>query len=182
MTSSFRKRYLKNRSFLEWYDEFVPCVVLVALVFTFVVRLVRVDGSSMKPTLIDDDRILITSCPYTPDYGDIVVIDSYIPHGRPLVKRVIGLAGDTIDIDFVNGVVYRNGAALDEPYTAAPTYSPEGMTFPLVVEEGTVFVMGDNRNESMDSRDPEIGLVDERDVLGKALFRLMPFSQMGALE
>lgn len=147
------------------------------LLFTFVARICLVDGASMNPGLQDQDRVIITSQPYRPAYGDVVVVDSYTPHGKPLVKRVIGMAGDTIDIDFTAGVVYRNGQALEEPYTAEPTYLKEDRDFPLTVPEGTLFVMGDNRNHSLDSRSQEVGCIDPRDVLGKVLFRIFPFTR-----
>ena len=97
------------------------------------------------------------------------MIDAYTAYGDPLVKRVIGIEGDTIDIDFQNGIVYLNGEALEEPYTAEPTYLQESVTFPVTVPEGCLFVMGDNRNHSTDSRDDRVGFVDERDVLGRLL-------------
>ena len=111
-----------------------------------------------------------------------MVVDSYIPHGRPLVKRVIGVAGDVIDIDFANGIVTRNGDILEEPYIAELTTMYEGMDFPLTVPERTVFLMGDNRNHSKDSRDPEIGCVDVRDILGTPQLRISPFRAVGVLE
>ena len=110
------------------------------------------------------------------------IVDSYIPYGKPLVKRVIGKAGDTIDIDFTAGIVYRNGEALDEPYTAEPTYTYEGMDFPLTVPDNCLFLMGDNRNGSKDSRSTDIGCVDTRDILGTALWRILPFSKIGAVQ
>lgn len=181
MALPFKERYRRNKNTLEWYDAVAVAVAAIALVFTFCVRIVQVDGSSMNPTLYDGERVVINLL-QPADYGDIVVIDSYIPYGKPLVKRVIGKAGDTIDIDFENGVVYRNGEALDEPYTAEPTWTYESVSFPVTVPEGCLFVMGDNRNHSKDSRDAEIGCVDARDVLGVAMWRVTPFDRMGAVE
>lgn len=99
------------------------------------VRIVKVDGHSMDPTLFNGERILINLMKQ-PDYGDIVVVDGYTSYGKPLVKRVIGKGGDTIDIDFAAGIVYRNGVALDEPYTAEPTYLYESVDFPITVPDG----------------------------------------------
>lgn len=172
------KRRRRNREILEYVDAVVMAIVVIALCFTFLARAVRVDGHSMEPTLQDGQRLLATSLPYTPARGDIVVIDAYIPHGQPLIKRVIGIEGDTIDIDFDAGIVYRNGEALDEPYTAEPTWTFEGASFPLTVPQGQVFVMGDNRNHSRDSRDPSVGCVDVRDVMGRAFWRIAPPGRM----
>ena len=149
----FNRRYKRNKDALEWLESVALAVVAVALVFTFGVRMIRVDGESMLPTLQDGERLLISSLPYEPSYGDIIIIDQYTEYGEPLVKRVIGIGGDTIDIDFQAGVVYRNGEPLDEPYTAEPTYLQESVTFPVTVPQGCLFVMGDNRNHSTDSRD-----------------------------
>lgn len=170
MAKQPKSRSEKNENMLEWFDSIVCAVVAIALIFTFGLRLVRVSGESMVPTLKNDEKILISSLPYAPEYGDIVVIDQYTAHGEPLVKRVIGQAGDTIDIDFTAGVVYRNGEALSEPYTAEPTWLQESVQFPVTVPEGEIFVMGDNRNHSMDSRDQEIGCIDIRDVMGEKMF------------
>lgn len=181
MAQTFKEKYRRNRDMLEWYDALAVAVAAIALIFTFAVRIIQVDGSSMNPTLYNGERVLI--CTFLkPDYGDVVIIDSYIPYGKPLVKRVIGKAGDTIDIDFEQGIVYRNGEPLDEPYTAETTWTYESVNFPITVPDGCLFIMGDNRNNSKDSRDREIGCVDTRDVLGVALWRIMPFSKMGAVE
>ena len=174
-------RYKKNNNLLEWLDAIVLALLVIVLLFTFGVRLCRVDGNSMNPGLVNGERVMISAWPYQANYGDVVVVDSYTPYGKPLVKRVIGKEGDEIDIDFGEGVVYRNGEALDEPYTAEPTYLKEENDFPMTVPEGNLFVMGDNRNHSSDSRSSMIGFIDERDVLGKALFRLFPFSKIGVL-
>ena len=180
MKTDFKARYRRNKDILEWLDAVALAVVTVALLSTFCARLVRVDGISMNPGLLDGQRLLITRL-LTPDYGDIVVTDSRIDYGKPLIKRVIGKAGDTIDIDFQNGIVYRNGEALVEPYTAEPTYLYESVDFPVTVPEGCIFVLGDNRNNSKDSRDADIGFVDVRDVLGKVVFRLSPLNGMGVI-
>lgn len=178
---NFKERYQSNKNLLEWFDTVALAVAAVAILFTVVVRIVMVDGASMEPTLLNGERLLITPMG-TLQYGDIVVIDGYIPHGKPLVKRVIGMAGDEINIDFVSGVVYRNGIALEEPYTAEPTYAYEGMDFPITVPEHQLFIMGDNRNHSLDSRDPEVGCVDTRDVLGRVVWRILPLNKAGAIE
>ena len=160
MGAAFKARYRRNKETLEWYDALAMAVAIIALVFTFGVRIVKVDGHSMDHTLSDGERILINL----------------------LVKRVIGMGGDTIDIDFEAGIVYRNGAALEEPYTAEPTYLFESVEFPITVPDGCLFLMGDNRNNSTDSRDVSVGCVDERDIMGAAVLRVLPFGKIGAAE
>ena len=131
----------------------------------------------MNNTLKDGDYLLVLSNVFyrNPKQGDVIVASKEtFDNGAPIVKRVIATEGQVVDIDFNQGVVYVDGEALDEPYTFTGTNVAEGTQFPLVVEEGCVFLMGDNRNESMDSRDPEIGQVDTREILGKAVFLLLP--------
>ena len=181
MAASFKERYRRNKDTLEWYDALAVAVAVIAVVFTFCVRIVKVDGHSMDPTLSNGERILINLLA-KPDYGDIVVVDGYTSYGKPLVKRVIGKGGDTIDIDFTAGVVYRNGVALDEPYTAEPTYLYESVEFPITVPDGCLFLMGDNRNTSTDRRESRVGCVDERDLMGAAVLRMLPFGKIGAAE
>ena len=134
------------------------------------------------PALLDGDWLLLLgNVLYTePKKGDIVVAskDSY-DNGTPIIKRVIATAGQVVDIDFQYGIVYVDGVALDEPYTNTPTNLQEGMRFPLTVEDGCIFVMGDNRNESKDSRSVEIGLIDTREVLGKAIILFFPGNDAG---
>ena len=157
------------------------------LVYCMFFRMVVVDGTSMNQTFLDGDRLLLVSNALyrNPEAGDIVVFsrDSF-RNGEGVVKRVIATEGQTVDIDFAKRTVYVDGKALQESYVYfrpedARPMMQEGMTFPLTVEEGCVFVMGDNRNNSKDSRDPEIGLVDRREILGKAVFLLMPGANNG---
>ena len=157
------------------------------LVYCMFFRMVVVDGTSMNQTFLDGDRLLLVSNALyrNPEAGDIVVFsrDSF-RNGEGVVKRVIATEGQTVDIDFAKRTVYVDGKALQESYVYfrpedARPMMQEGMTFPLTVEEGCVFVMGDNRNNSKDSRDPEIGLVDRREILGKAVFLLMPGTNNG---
>ncbi len=177
-----QQRSLRRRTNLvEWCESITWAAVLMMLVFTFGVRVAQVDGSSMEPTLYHGERVLLSSLPYTPRHGDIIVTDSAVRYGKVLIKRVIGCPGDTIDIDFAAGVVYRNGQPLEEPYAAAPTTLYEGTDFPLTVPAGQLFLMGDNRDHSLDSRSPDVGLVDARDVLGRVLVRILPLNKLGAL-
>lgn len=160
-----------------YLHDLVYLLAAIMLAFILLFRIVIVDGTSMNQTLLHGDYLLLMSNTFyrNPQYGDIVVIskDSF-DDGEPIVKRVIATEGQTVDIDFYAGIVYVDGIALDEPYVNTPTNTEGGMLFPLKVEEGCVFVMGDNRNRSRDSRYPEIGQVDEREILGKAIFLILP--------
>ena len=175
----------EGRDLYEWAQALVCSVLAVVLLFTFVIRLIGVDGHSMVPTLQDGDRLLVLNAMLDNDYeyGDIVVLrkDTFLE--EPIVKRVIATEGQTVDIDFVSGAVYVDGEALDEPYLNEPMEEPwyEDLTS-VTVPEGSVFVMGDNRNHSNDSRDVTLGTVDTRYLLGKAEFICFPFSDFGFLE
>ncbi len=161
----------------EWVQSVVLAICVLFIVFTFVLRPVKVVGDSMLPTLQDGNWLIISAFDLSPDYGDIIV--STQPNktqtGEPVIKRVIATAGQTVDIDFDRGVVYVDGEALDEPYIKDPTYRSFDVSFPLTVPEGFLFVMGDNRNDSLDSRTTRIGMVDVRYVLGSVKMRVMPF-------
>ncbi len=166
----------EGRDLYEWAQALVCSVLAVVLLFTFVIRLIGVDGHSMVPTLQDGDRLLVLNAMLDSDYqyGDIVVLrkDTFLE--EPIVKRVIATEGQTVDIDFVSGAVYVDGELLEEDYINEPTYVEEGTEFPLTVPEGSIFVMGDNRNHSSDSRSSDLGTVDIRYVIGKAVFLLFP--------
>jgi len=153
-------------------------IVAVAVVFMFLFRTVGVYGTSMVPTLNHLDRIVLSAFYTEPKQGDIVVTcqpNESEAIEDTLVKRIIATEGQVVDIDFNEGVVYVDGVALDEPYTNTPTNDREGFEGPVTVPEGYVFVMGDNRNGSTDSRDSRIGFIREEYIMGKALFRLVPF-------
>ena len=171
------KKQTAGRGAYEWVQALVCSVLTVVLIFTFAVRIVRVSGESMRETLQDQDMLVVLNNWLCGGYeqGDIVILqrdDFY--GGEPIVKRVIATEGQTVDIDFHAGVVYVDGTALEEPYTREPTWTQEGTEFPLTVPEGCVFVMGDNRNDSDDSRDSALGPVDTRCVLGRALLLAVP--------
>jgi len=154
----------------------VAAVVGVVLLFTFVVRLIGVSGPSMQDTFYTNDRVLVLNslfCDFEP--GDVVIVDAYNAElDDTIVKRIIAVGGQTVDIDFFTGTVYVDGTALDEPYTKEPTYTAEGIQFPVTLKENEVFVMGDNRNHSTDSRSYRLGPVDEQYIQGKAVFLLFP--------
>lgn len=166
----------------EWLDSLMYAVIIILIVFTFFARLVGVNGNSMVPTLKSGDWLTVKPINSTIERGDIVVITQPNSIGKPLVKRVIAKGGDEIDIDFFDHKVKVNGVVIDEPYIAEPTELMGNMIYPIKVPEGKVFVMGDNRNDSMDSRDKHIGLIDEEYILGVANFRLFPFNSFGGLE
>ena len=172
----------ENTSCLEYLHDVVYILALILVLFTFCMRVVIVSGSSMFSTLVHGDYLLLINRPLCGELerGDIVVAGmERFKNGEPIVKRVIATGGQTVDIDFRAGIVYVDGVALQEDYIYTPTHMSEGMEFPLVVEEGCLFLMGDNRMDSRDSRAPEIGLVDEREILGRAVFLLMPGTGRG---
>lgn len=166
----------KREEAYEWVRALVCSVLAVVLVFTFFVRLIGVDGHSMLPTLQDGDRLLVLNAMFCGGYqpGDIVVLrkESFLP--TPIVKRVVATGGQVVDIDFTSGTVFVDGQRLHEEYVSDRTFKNDGTEFPLTVPEGSVFVMGDNRNHSNDSRDARLGTVDERYIIGRAVFLAFP--------
>ena len=165
-----------GRELYEWVQALVCSVLAVVVLFTFAVRLIGVDGHSMLPTLQDGDRMLVLNPMLYHDYGygDVVVLRKASFLTEPIVKRVIATAGQTVDIDFDSGTVYVDGAPLQEDYINELTFLEEGTEFPLTVPESHIFVMGDNRNRSSDSRDSSLGTVDTRYVIGRAVAVAFP--------
>lgn len=171
-----------SSSLFDWSESIMFSLILVVVVFTFLFRMIAVDGHSMEPTLVDHDMMIVSNLAYAPSRGDVVVVNKESSKYGPLVKRIIAVGGDTVDINFATGDVMVNGEVLDEPYINEPTYTAEGTAFPLTVPEGQLFLMGDNRNRSSDSRDPQIGLVDEQYVIGHVLGVVFPFSSFGGIK
>ena len=167
------------------YVHDLMCMLLVMmLLFLVVFRVILVTGDSMFTTLWDGDYLLLVSELFCgdPEPGDIVVISkASFDNGSPIVKRVIATQGQTVDIDFESGTVYVDGQALREPYIHNETTNEEGTVFPLTVAENCIFVLGDNRAVSLDSRSPQIGQIDRREVLGKALCLMIPGTHHGQL-
>lgn len=166
----------EGKELYEWVQALVCSVLAVVVLFTFIIRLIGVEGHSMVPTLQDGDRLLVLNSMLYDDYqyGDIVVLRKASFLDEPIVKRVIATAGQMVDIDFKTGSVYVDGILLKEDYINELTFTEEGTSFPLTVPEGCVFVMGDNRNHSSDSRDSRLGTVDIRYVIGKAVLLAFP--------
>ena len=166
-----------RKNVLPYIKDVIVILSVFMLLFLFVFRVACVDGSSMYDTLVHKDYVLLLNRVLAgqPQYGDIIVASkSTYADGTPIIKRVIATEGQKVDINFETGAVSVDGVVLDEPYIHTPTMNFEGVYFPLIVDEGCVFVMGDNRGRSKDSRSPEIGQIDCREIVGKAIFLLFP--------
>ncbi|MBO5060328.1 MAG: signal peptidase I [Clostridia bacterium] len=202
------------REVWEWIYTIIIALLVVFILKAFIFDIVRVDGPSMHPTLVNNDRLIVTKLGYKPEAGDIIILDSSykdrqeyyaeyeenngenlnffskmvlytkLPESlkrRYYVKRIIGMPGDTVDIK--DGQVWVNGEVLNEPYydgiTGITDYS---VSYPVTVEEGHVFVMGDNRPNSKDSRSSDLGLVPINAIEGKSQLRIWPFTAFGPTE
>ena len=190
ITAPQRKKQRKpngEKSCLMYLHDLVYLLAAIVVVFLLCFRVVVVSGTSMNNTLMDGDYVLLLDDAFCGGfrYGDIVVASKEsFEDGEPIIKRVIAVEGQWVDIDFDAGIVYvgedaDHMQALDEPYTLTDTNLFEGIDFPLQVESGCLFVMGDNRNKSKDSRNPQIGQIDEREVMGKVLFLFFPGTNEG---
>jgi signal peptidase I len=163
----------------EWAAMFLQTLIFTVVMFAFFARVIGVVGDSMNPTLKEADKVIVSNLFFTPTNGDVIVFRKQSFREEPLVKRVIATEGQTIDIDFVNGVVKVDGVVLKEDYVNALTHSALDFVGPQTVPKGMLFVMGDNRNNSSDSRDDRIGFIDTRTVIGKVWYVVMPISDFG---
>jgi len=171
-----------QQTVILYLHDIVHLLMILIVIFVLLFRLIVVSGDSMYNTLVDGDYLLLLSNVFyrQPEAGDIVVISKEsFDNGAPIVKRVIATEGQIVDIDFDNAIVYVDGLPLEEPYIFTPTTVEEGMAFPMIVEKNCIFVLGDNRQVSLDSRSPQVGLVDRREVLGKALVLMIPGTNHG---
>ena len=186
----FSERSPKHEIF-EWLEIIFTSIVAVVIIFTFLFRVVTINGNSMKPTLQPNDKVIITDLFYTPKQFDVVVISENALNSfegeetqSRLIKRVIATENQVVNIDFAKGKVYVDGVELSETYVNSPTNRQSDVVFPVVVPEGHVFVLGDNRNDSLDSRSSSVGnggMVDVRYILGKAILRVYPLDEFGGL-
>lgn len=174
---------VKN-TIIEWIKTIVISVIIALVIITFI-RPTLVLEYSMYPTIQQYDYLIINKIAYKvgeSQHGDIIVFKSNIllenGKNKRLIKRIIGVPGDTIEIK--DGIVYRNGEALDEPYINGDYTS--GNIEPTAIPEGKLFVMGDNRPNSMDSRSSQIGLISMDSVVGNVLIRLFPFNKIGSVQ
>ena len=186
------KKQFKKDVF-DWVEILVHAILAVVLCFSFLFRIATIDGESMTNTLQNGEKVIITNLAYEPKAGDIVVISRNRENSvytanvgnKPIIKRIIATEGQTVDIDFEKGVVYVDGVALEEGYTRTPTNLKYDIDFPVRVDEGCVFVLGDHRNNSLDSRSSQIGdygMIDTRYILGHAVCRIFPFDKIGKID
>jgi signal peptidase I len=168
----------------EWTEALITSLIAVVILFTFLFRIVNVSGPSMLPNLKSGDRVVLFSCFYKPQRSDVVVITHTAKLNEPIIKRVIALENQVVDIDFKKGIVSVDGVALDESayIKNGITTQSSDYTYPLTVPKGQVFVLGDNRTVSNDSRFSDIGMIDERYILGKAEFVVFPFNRFGIIK
>ena len=165
----------------DWTQSLIFALAAVLIILTFFLRLVDVSGTSMMNTLQSGDKVVVTSFMYKPDNGDIVVISHGAEYSKPIIKRVIATEGQSLSIDFKKGTVTVDGKTLNEDYIIGFTNESDA-EIPKVIPEGKVFVMGDNRSVSLDSRSKQIGLINEDDIIGKAQFVVYPFNSIKYLD
>lgn len=159
-------------SIYDFASILVSAVLAVCLIFTFVLKISDVDGDSMKNTLHNGDKVLITARNWDVERGDIVVISQPNAFNKVLIKRVIATEGQTVTVDGKTHQVFVDGMVIDEPYIAEPVLVQGSWRYPVTVPKGCVFVMGDNRNHSTDSRDSAVGMIDTRYIVGEAIYRI----------
>ena len=176
-----KKKLDLKKEIKDWVVSILIAVVVALVIRTYIFTLVRVDGQSMEPTLSHGDVLYTNRFMYEPENGDIVIFRPTHSPETPYVKRVIAVAGQTVTVNAEAHTVVVDGRILPEDYIKEPLISAGTMKYPVTVPEGYIFVLGDNRNNSRDSRDETVGLVPVESIIGKALFRILPVSELGGL-
>lgn len=171
-----------KRELFDWSESLVTALLIIVILFAFFVRSIGVDGTSMIETLHHGDYLIVSNMFYTPKQGDIVVLTKKTFMTDSIVKRIIATGGQTVDMDFTTGEVWVDGELLDEPYLREVMWKHDDVTFPVRVPDSCIFVMGDNRNGSTDSRNSMLGMVDERYIVGRVLLRIWPLSSIGTIK
>lgn len=175
----YRSRFV--RTFFDYFESIIFTLVIYTFILAFIARPVAVSGTSMLDTLYDGDKLIITNLFYKPSNGDVVAISQGQHYNKPIIKRVIAVGEQSLYIDFVSGEVFVDGEKLYEPYIKNLTTKQGDTTIPEIIPKGYVFVMGDNRDDSHDSRYYDIGLIKETDILGKAEFIVLPFNRISRI-
>lgn len=179
LNTKFKNPATKFSTFcFEWLESIVQAIIVVVFLMTFLFRVVNVSGTSMLDTLHDADKVIVVKWSYAPKSGDVVVISRGQNLDEPLIKRVIATEGQSLNINFSDGSVTVDGVKLDETYIKEPMWLQGDGDIPAVVPKGYSFVMGDNRNHSLDSRFKDVGLISNENIVGKASFIIFPFDRI----
>lgn len=170
-----------KKDILEWVLSIIIAVVIALLLRTYVFEQVKVIGSSMEPTLKENDRLVAVKLKYNPKQGDIIILNPPKMIDGPYIKRIIAVGGQTVNIDYDSHKVYVDNKELKEDYIKEPTSYKGDVSFPIKIPKDYVFVMGDNRNESKDSRISSVGLIPNNKILGKVIIRIWPLDKFGLI-
>ena len=177
-----KKSFDLRRELFDWSEALVTALIVIVVLFAFFVRSIGVSGDSMIHTLHNGDGLIVSNLFYEPKAGDIVVMTKKTFMKDSFVKRIIATEGQTVDMNFQTGELFIDGVLQDEPYLREAMWKSDDFEGPVTVPEGCIFVMGDNRNGSTDSRNSAVGMVDERYIVGRVLFRIWPLADFGTLD
>lgn len=170
-----------QKEVLDWSFSIIAAIVIALLIRNFVFTLVNVDGNSMNPTLTNGDKLYVSRIMYKPKTGDIIILHPPQSYNTPYVKRIVALEGQVVDIKPEEGAIYVDGEKLEEDYVTGPLSSGGNLEYPFEVPKDCVFVMGDNRNPGGSTDSRLLGPIPVKNIMGKAIFRILPLNHMGNL-